>query len=166
MFSSILTPSQAYVASRCQYASTKVFVKQRLRLAKTFLTLVLRGIFHQAASLSCSVANSNGHKQDVDFTIKHLQMSNYDSHPHLTQTHRYTMQVPGLPGVPGPGRGTLLLETGCGGVCGPPCLFICATAGFGETGGFGFLTGPPSLLTGAPWSKLSLRGAAVTCGCG
>lgn len=30
----------------------------------------------------------------------------------------------GLPGVPGPGRGTLLLETGCGGVGGPPCLLI------------------------------------------
>lgn len=62
----------------------------------------------------------------------------------------------GLPGVPGPGRGTLLLEAGCGGVCGPPCLFICATTGLGETGGFGFLTGPPSLPTGASWSILSL----------
>lgn len=30
----------------------------------------------------------------------------------------------GLPGVPGPGKGTLLLDTGCGGVCGPACLFI------------------------------------------
>lgn len=70
----------------------------------------------------------------------------------------------GLPGVPGPGRGTLLLDTGCVGACGPPCLLICAMIGFGETGGFGFLTGAPSLPTGAPWSVLFLRGAAVTCG--
>lgn len=78
--------------------------------------------------------------------------------------HDYEVRVPGLPGVPGPGKGTLLLEAGCVGVWGPPCLFICATTGFGETGGFGFLTGPPSLLIGAPWSTLFLRGAAVTCG--
>lgn len=77
---------------------------------------------------------------------------------------KYSVSVPGLPGVPGPGRGTLLLTAGCGGVCGPPCLFICATIGLGDTGGFGFLTGPPSLLTGADCSTLFLRGAAVTWG--
>ena len=51
--------------------------------------------------------------------------------PHLTQTHNHTLYVPGLPGVPGPGSGTLLLA-GIGGVCGP--LFICPTTGLGETG--------------------------------
>lgn len=54
--------------------------------------------------------------KDVDFTKKHFKCQIMTQDPPLSSLHNYIMPIPGLPGVPGPGRGTLLLEAGCGGV--------------------------------------------------